>query len=331
MMRRRFDAWLRRIAAREAGETTLDRQRIYVLPTRSGLVFGAIDLTMLFGSLHFNLQLGYLLSFFVAGIALIGLYHTHRNLSQLTLRGQRAASVYSGEVADFEIAIDNPTPEARRALNFSFVLPTRRHPGAKSRGRERPLAGVTLDVPASSSVRARIGLPTRRRGLRQCPRVRVSTSFPFGLWEAWAYLAPRLQAIVYPTPEADAPPMPVSAAGDYVQAATIVAGSDDFAGVRPYRPGDPQRSIAWRLAARGEDLPVKLFDSSAGAETELDFSALPSGLDTEQRLSRLARWVLIADAAGVRYRLILPEARIATSAGPLHRQRCLEALARFGL
>lgn len=323
-----MDGFLRRIHAREAGETTLDRERIYVLPTRSGLVLGAIDLILVFGSLHFNLQLGFLLAFFVAGVSLIGLYQTHRNLAQLTLRGQRAASVYSGEVADFEIAIDNPLPEARRAITLAFLLPRRRR-DAPSKGRERPLAGVTLDVPASSNARAWIGLPTRRRGLRACPRIRISSHFPFGLWEGWAYLHPRLEAVVYPVPEVDAPPLPVAEAGDYAQAAATIAGSDDFAGVRPYRPGDPQRSIAWRLAARSDDLTVKLFESSAGAETEIDFDRAGPGLDTEARLSRLARWVLQADAAGLRYCLRLPGQVIPTGAGPLHRRRCLEALARF--
>jgi len=320
---------LARMRSREQGETTLDRERIYVLPTASGLVLGGIDLVLLFGSLHYNLQLGFLLAFLVAAIALVGLYHTHRNLAQLTLRGQRAAHVYSGEVADFEIAIDNPLAEARHALHLRFLLPRRRREGG-ARGREAPLPGVTLDVPAHSVVRARIGLPTRRRGLRACPRVRVSSNFPFGLWQAWAYLQPHLEAVVYPVPEASAPPLPVAEAGDYAQAAATIAGSDDFAGVRPYQPGDRLRQVAWRLAARSEDLPVKLFESSSGAETELDFALAGPGLDTEARLSRLTRWVLQADAAGLRYCLRLPGQAIPTAAGTEHRLRCLEALARFG-
>ena len=47
----------------------------------------------------------------------------------------------------------------------------------------------------------------------------------------------------------------------------------------------------------------------------------------ELKLSRLTRWVLDADAAGVRYALELPGSRIELDNGPAHRQRCLEALA----
>jgi len=186
-----------------------------------------------------------------------------------------------------------------------------------------------VDVAASSSARVSIGLPTRRRGRRSCPRVRISTRFPFGLWEAWAYASPQMTTVVYPSPELEAPPLPLGSGGERDIANGVVAGTDDFAGVRPYRAGDPLKSIAWRLAARNDELSVKLFESSAGEETVLDYEALPRSLPVEQRISRLTRWVLLADAAGLRYSLNMPGDRIATAAGPAQRVRCLEALALF--
>ena len=56
---------------------------------------------------------------------------------------------------------------------------------------------------------------------------------------------------------------------------------------------------------------------------------MPASMGVEARLSRLARWVLDADSAGVRYELALPGTRIATDLGPAHRARCLEALATW--
>ena len=324
----RVVGWLFRNYREPRGDVTLDRRRVFILPTRSGLVFFIVAATVWAGSLNFNLQLGYLLAFLVISIALVGMYQTHRNLVYLAVREQRAAPVHAGESANFDFVIDNPTGEARYAVNLSFILPRRRRSGRR-RVFEQPLTGVWVDLPASSSARVSIGLATRRRGRRDCPRVRIATRFPFGLWEAWAYVSPQLSTVVYAAPEVDAPPLPPGSGGDRDVANGVVAGNDDFAGVRPYRPGDPLKSVAWRLAARSEELSVKLFESSAGEETVLDFASLARGLPLEQRLSRLTRWVLVAEGAGLRYSLNLPGTQITTSTGPAHRTRCLEAIALY--
>jgi uncharacterized protein (DUF58 family) len=99
--------------------------------------------------------------------------------------------------------------------------------------------------------------------------------------------------------------------------------------VRPYQNGDPQKMIAWKLAARSDDLSVKLFDAEAGGELVLDYLSLPTALDVETRLARLARWVLDAEAAHMKYGLRLPTEAIAPGSGAEHRARCLTALALF--
>ena len=87
----------------------------------------------------------------------------------------------------------------------------------------------------------------------------------------------------------DAPPVPLMP-GHTSDGSGVATSGDDFAGVRPYQAGDPQKMIAWKLAARSDELSVKLFDAPAGGELVLDFDTLPFNLDLESKLSRLARW-----------------------------------------
>ncbi len=89
----------------------------------------------------------------------------------------------------------------------------------------------------------------------------IETRYPFGLWRAWAYLTPALTAMVYPAPEFDAPPVPFTGAGGG-EAVGMSSSGDDFAGVRPYQPGDAQKMIAWKLAARSDELSVKQFEAA---------------------------------------------------------------------
>jgi len=313
----------------EHGEVLLDRRRVYILPTRAGVLFGAAMLMMLIGSINYLLQLGFLLTFLVTSMALVAMYHTHRNLARLSLTAHRAENVFAGDLATFEITVHNPTPEARYSLEFEPLQPT--HPLLEPVVPDLPVQPITdTDVPALGSRLVRIAVSTRARGRLPCPRLRVETRFPFGLWQAWAYYTPPLTAIVYPAPERDAPALPLAAGGDSEQDTGPAIAGDEFAGVRPYQAGDPLQRVAWRLAARTDELTVKLFEGHAKGEVVLDLSAVEASLDTEQKLARLTRWVLMAEAAQVRYALSVPGQRIDLGLGGEQRDRCLTALALCG-
>jgi uncharacterized protein (DUF58 family) len=313
----------------EHGEVLLDRRRVYILPTRAGVLFAAAMLMMLLGSINYMLQLGFLLTFLVTSMALVAMYHTHRNLARLSLTAHRAENVFAGDLATFEITVHNPTPAARYALEFEPLQAA--HPLLEVVGPDLPVQPITeVDIPASGSREVRVAVSTRTRGRLPCPRLRVETRFPFGLWQAWSYYTPPLTAIVYPAPERDAPELPMVAAGDAEQETGLAVAGDEFAGVRPYQAGDPLKRVAWRLAARSDELTVKLFESYAQGEVVLELGAVDAHLHIEQKLARLTRWVLMADAAQVRYALSLPDRRIDFGLGAEQRDRCLTALALYG-
>ena len=320
----RITSWIAGRQGPEAGDVLLDRRRVYILPTVPGLAFGAAVLVLLIGSINYSLQLGYLLTFLVASMAIVGMHSTHSNLAQLVLRGVRVEPVFAGDVAVFEITATNPGTMDRYALRFAFRLA----PPRKRDKAQPPLAPqmVTVELPARGLRTVHVPLPAPVRGRLPAPRITVETRFPFGLWCAWAYLTPALAGMVYPKPEENAPPLPPAAGGDG-DTVGMASSGDDFAGVRPYQPGDAQRLIAWRLAARSDELSVKQFEAAGGGELMLDFDALPPSMDLEARLSRLARWVLDADAAHMRYGLRLPDTMIFIGSGTPHREHCLTALA----
>ncbi len=323
----RIGQWIAGRHGPESGDVLLDRRRVYILPTTPGLVFGAAILVLLIGSINYDLQLGYVLTFLVASMAIVGMHTTHSNLAQLVLRGIRAEPVFAGDVAIFEVTATNPTTVDRFALRFAFIDPATaprrfpllmRHP--------RTALTVSIEVTARGDRSIGVPLPAPHRGRLPAPRIVIESRFPFGLWRAWAYLTPALTAMVYPKPETDAPPLPLTGTGGG-DGYGLASSGDDFAGVRPYSPGDPQKMIAWRLAARSDELSVKQFEAQGGGELLLDFGSLPRNLDVEQKLSRLARWVLDADAAHARYGLRLPGSMVSAGSGPQHREKCLTALA----
>lgn len=294
-------------------ELALSRRRVYVLPTRAGLLYAAVVATMLVASINYALALGYALTFLLAALGLVSMLHTWRNLAHLVLRAGRADPVHAGELADFGLVVRNSGPLERWALELSVPDTAQLH---------------LFDVGARAEPMISVALPTARRGWLEPPIFTIATRYPLGLWRAWAYWTPAARVLVYPQPESPAAPLPESAivGGG---AARARAGDDDLAAIRPYRAGDSPRRVAWKAMARtGSETPLTLqFEGGWGGELELDWFALPSGLDTEARLRRLTRWVVDADAAGLRYALRLPDRAIAVDGGPAHRAACLEALA----
>jgi uncharacterized protein (DUF58 family) len=171
-------------------------------------------------------------------------------------------------------------------------------------------------------------MKTEVRGWLQLERVTMETRFPLGLIRAWSYVQPDMRALVYPKPDRSPLPAthPVAESGE---AQTAGSGTDDFAGLRPYQPGDSPRHIAWKAAARDDSLLTKTFAGRASSELWFDWDELPADLHVEARLSRLARWVLLAEEQGLRYGLKLPGTTVPLGEGLAHRDSCLKELALY--
>lgn len=294
----------------EAGPILLDRRRIYILPTRLGVIFALFLLAMLIGSINYGLSLGYVLTFLLGGVAIVGILHTFRNLQGLSIADAGTTPAFAGDTAAFHLQVD--APGARPALNLRW----------------RNSAPVSFD--AESSQRISVQVPATQRGRLKPGRFTLYTVYPLGLFRAWSYVEFDHAALVYPRP--DVTPLDFTAAGEAGGGTRPAAreGSEDFAGLRAWQPGDSPRQVAWKVAARNDVLATKRFSDTEGGLVLLDWDNL-TGLDVETRLSRLTRWVLDAEQAGLLYGLRIPGLELAPGSGALHRQHCLEALALFGL
>ena len=319
-LNRRRAMWRTKATARDRGSVLLNQRRVYILPTRAGLGFCALLLVLLIGSINYNLGLGFGLTFVAGACAIVDMVQTTRNLAGLVLSPGRAPDVYAGEDAPFELRVENPTRLARYAVWIDFE--------------HVPEPRQAIDVAAGGSTTLVLRTPTSTRGWMRPPRVRLTTHFPLGLFGAWSWWQPDSRALVYPFPEQDAPPLPMLGRPSPDGAGS--AGSDDFAGVRSYQPGDPLRHLAWRQIARldpalGGQLVTKHFEGGTVDELVLDFDALPSRLDVELRLARMARWVLEAEQRALPYGFILGRIRYDAGLGTAHQAACLRALALYGL
>ena len=123
---------------------------------------------------------------------------------------------------------------------------------------------------------------------------------------------------------------------DIRHASTLVAGGkvrgvhtvgQSYRVGRRYRIGD---TIVFDfedqlVVARDQGVPVKVFTGASAGVAMLRWQDVAVD-DTEGRLSQLCRWVVEADASGLRYGLSIPGVDIPPDSGDGHRERCLEAI-----
>jgi uncharacterized protein (DUF58 family) len=309
-----FVRWAVPVRAPEASPIILTQRRVYVLPTLAGLSYGTALIVILLGAMNYNLSLGHALVFLLAGLGVVTILHTFRNMALIAISPGRCDPVFAGGVAQFALVLENQRADARTSLRV-FI------------GDGDP---VEIDIGAQASTIALLPLHAPRRGWMRVPRITIETTWPLGLVRAWSYVVPDLNCLVYPAPAAKAPPMPWS--GDTSRGSSREGrGADDFSGMRDHQPADSPRHVAWKAVARQHDGPLltKLFSGAAAQQVWLEWNELPEAMDTEQRLSLLARWMLDADAAGHAWGLRIPGLRLAPDNGATQLTTGLRALALY--
>ncbi|MES1945829.1 hypothetical protein C84B14_00730 [Salinisphaera sp. C84B14] len=288
----------------------VSRRRVYILPTRNGVVFAVLLLVMLLGATNYSNSLAFALTFWLAAVALVSMHHAHANLVGLRLQAIHASPVFAGDTLAFELSLEATGGRRRRALRVS----------ADGRG-----ATGQIDIGPGESRMVTIEQVTDARGRCPCPRLRIESIYPVGLFRAWTWLQPNTQVLVYPRC-AGHDRLPRGAGDTRSTRQLARRGTDEFLGHRDYVPGDSPRHIDWKASARSDDLRMREYADRQSEAVWLDEDRLGTN-DREARLSQLARWVVVAERSGIAYGLQVNAQRLGPDQGPAHRLACLRALA----
>jgi uncharacterized protein (DUF58 family) len=316
-LRKAIQTRIRSWAARRHGAdhlpATVDRRRIYILPTRFGLMLAGLLVAMLIAGLNYNSNLGLAFAFFMVSVVLVAMHHCHRNLSGLSIDANVELDAFAGGDAVFYFMLRNGSAVARSDIEIHL-----------DSSPPHPETIGTIGV--ESHERLMLPVPVAERGIARWNEIEVRTRHPFGWFRAWTYVYASLTVFVAPRPRGERR-LPAAAAESGRSLRSEARGDEDFAGLRAYAPGVPLKHMAWKVLARGGEPAVRVY-TDFGAQPEwLEWSSL-EGLDTEARLSQLCRWVLECESGYTRpYGLKLPGTEIPPGRGVAHRTRCLRALA----
>lgn len=298
------------LARQRAGlPVRLNRRRIFILPTRAGVVFGVFLAAMLLAAINYTNNLAFLLTFILGSVAVVSAIHAYANLAGMVVEHGRLLPAYCGEEARLQLML---RAEGRERRNLTVCVGD-------------CLTGLSLG--ASDGREIDLGVPTVRRGRLPLGRVVIATRYPLGLFRAWSPLLLPVTGLVYPRL------LPVEALDWHLMQGSgedgglgAVAPSGEFAGIRPYRPEDGLSRVSWKASARGAGLFSKEYRAGTGRTLVFDWNEVRAS-QYEERISLLAGLVREAERGGLSYGLRLPALTIEPGNGAAHAHNCLEALA----
>lgn len=309
----RFNRWLDRRMP-PANSVTLDQRKVFILPTRQGLWFMLLVMAMVMAGINYQNSLVFALAFLLASLFMVGMLHTFRNLSGLTINAGSSRPAFAGDDAEFTLVLKRLGDRIYESIQVGW----------------NPARMSVVSLVENQEVRVRSHVKALRRGKLNPGRVLVQTHYPLGLFRAWSWVDLDMQTLVYPRPIAGGE-IPASSETSSEEGELVLRdGAEDFYGLREYQPGDAIRHIAWKAYARSETLMTKQFAAYADRRVWLDWEYFP-GMDREARLSRICHWVLQLNATNDEYGLRLPGVEIEPGRGEAHRDAVLQTLALFEL
>jgi uncharacterized protein (DUF58 family) len=304
---------------------TLTQRNVYILPTRAGWMLAITLMVLLVASINYQLNLGYLLTFMLAGAAVVGMHVTHGNLRGMTMNliAGRADSmpgsgqfthIFAGSIAQVEVRLSHARKTKRPSIGLALLDDAHAPHWAWA------------DVPAQGSSVVNVAFKAERRGLHRVPNLQAETRYPLGTFRVWTVWRPKSEVLVYPAPEPHAPPLPLGEPRAGGGGAARAQQNGEFDGVRAYRRGDPLKLVVWKKAAKSDELVSRDTEQAQRYELWLDYAACAT-TEHEAKLSRLTAWVLAADKLGSDFGLRIPGREIKPAHSEAHKRACLEALA----
>jgi len=142
---------------------------------------------MLLGSINYNNNLGYILTFLLASLTVVSIFMTYRNMLYLRIGPAIVTPVFAGKPSTIAVQIDNQRYSTRFAVGY--YLP-----------KSQPLI---CDIAANAHATIPLPVQYAQRGYQPLPRFIIETTFPLGLFRAWSHVELQQSVLVYPQPGND--------------------------------------------------------------------------------------------------------------------------------
>ncbi len=272
-------------------------EKNWVTPAYGGWLLGV--LTICFFGAATNTMAGWLYVLSGIGVALlsVGAILPLRSLRSLTIEREPILPVTAGTELEIALTISNPTPQVQTLFQVRDLTSFD----------ERNLPTVSIEqILPQNHYKWIYRQPTARRGVYRWEKVALHSGAPLGLfWCRRDRLATAIAYVYPPALKLDRCPLidgmgsPDRQNRQFADRRLEAANEGVTRSLRPYRYGDPIRSIHWRTSARYGNFQVRELEIDRGGQDlaiYLDSSATWDAADFEQAVIAACSLYFYADA-----------------------------------
>jgi uncharacterized protein (DUF58 family) len=119
-LQQRMTAWALRRQPIDTLPLVLKSRRVYILPTRAGAAFAAVLVVIFIAGLNYGNGLVTLLSFWLAGFALVAMFQSHRRLTGMRIVDAIAEPAFAGQTVALSLHFEN-----RETVHLQLPAPSR--------------------------------------------------------------------------------------------------------------------------------------------------------------------------------------------------------------
>jgi uncharacterized protein (DUF58 family) len=285
-------------------------QRYRVKVNRAGLFFTGVTIFLGVSAVNTSNNLLYLVVSFLLSFMLLSGMLSLYNLKGLSLELIPPKEVFAQRAENFKLILKNQ----KRFPSFSLLVEAQGSRAFFSILKKEEMSFIILTFP--------------KRGYYDKISVKVSSSFPVGLFERFFYVDVPVNLVVYPYPIAVSKNIRMEGLQrEEWMTVGRKRGCEHLYSVREYM-GEPVRLIHWKLSAKVGKLYVKDFLAEESPPVVLSLDMVDGTL--EDKLSKLTYLVLEYLKKGTPVGLKLDGIYLEPALGEEHKRRMLRELALFG-
>lgn len=295
---------------------SLSSKNVFIFP--SGFGFSYLTMVLVIFLLGTNYQNNIILmfSFLLASLFITVMLFSFQNLNGMSIKLVKAPTGFANQVSYLMVELSGQN--TRQFIHF-HVEPNKQH--------SFMLTSANLN---ENIVKVQVPIPNARRGVLLLSRLRVSSTFPLGLFNTWTRLDLGCEHTVYPEPKLPMLWQQRQYQQDLVEHGQVNMPNQmgDFYQLENYQVGQSLSLVAWKQLAKSQQWLSKGHASAVAGDVWLDFQQM-SAPDLEAKLSQLCALVIEYSQLEQPFGLKLPHLEIEPSSGEKHQMTCLQALARM--
>lgn len=290
----------------------LKSHRTYILPTAPCLLIGFVLFIEFIVSLTFGHPFAYTLTFLSFGVIIVSAFHTNYSLDKIKYLSVKNNLLEQGQLGSITIYIDIPKNFEKRGLICNFE------------GQEH-LSNQVVGGEANS---LKVSLLEKKRGVSPFPRLKIQTTYPFGIFKAWRYLDIGCSLNTYPQKFDGKVSDNHASSSESLEGESSIDNDnrDEFFEHKKFLETDSWKQIDWKAFARGRGLLTKKFTGSSEKSRIFEISKDYS----EEDLQRAVRFLFTGYESNTSTTLLYDNHLISSGADLLHLETCLKNLCSYG-